>query len=227
MGTLRIVSRSESPFRDRAEAGRLLAEALHSLEGCGAVILGVPRGGVVTAMHLAHAIGAELDVVLSHKLSAPGQAELAVGAVTEGGHVVLHEELLERFGGLDDYLAQEKARQMEMLRRRAATYRAVRPKVPLAGRLVVVTDDGVATGSTLRAALWAVRQEKPARLIAALPVGPADTLQQLTSDADEVVCLRVPSHFAAVGQFYGRFDQVEDKELLAILAAEVRMEGKL
>lgn len=217
MGDLQIISHSSAPFRDRRDAAEQLAEALRSLADPATLVLGVPRGGAVTASFLAQGLGAEFDVVLAHKLSAPGWSELAIGAVSEDGHVFLHRELVGRFGDIREYLAEEQTRQLELLHRRAEAYRAVRPKAPIAGRTVVVTDDGVATGATLRAALWAVRRQGPARLIAALPVGPEDTLQALATDADLVVCLRAPPAFNAVGQFYEHFDQVTDGRLLEIM----------
>jgi predicted phosphoribosyltransferase len=220
MARCRIVSRGETPFRDRVEAGQVLGRELSELRGQGALVLGVPRGGVVVAREIAGALDAELDIVLARKLGAPGNPEVAIGAVTEDGQVFLSEARFPWLARASAYVESEKERQLAEIARRAALYRRVRPKVPLAGRLVIVTDDGVATGATLQAALWAARQEGPSRLVAALPVGPEDTVARLAEEADEMVCLRTPPQFYAVGQFYETFEQTEDEELIEILAAE-------
>ncbi|MBI2909582.1 MAG: phosphoribosyltransferase [Chloroflexi bacterium] len=221
METLRIVSRSSEPFKDRVEAGQLLARELQDLRGNKAVVLGIPRGGIVVARELARGIDAELDVIISRKLRAPAQPELAIGSVSEDGKVFLNESVVQDLSVADTHLEQEKARQMVEIARLKGLIRGVLPKVPLKGRIVVVTDDGVATGATTQAAFWAVRQEEPAKLIAALPVGPEETLRRLAKDVDEMICLRVPRYLFAVGQFYIRFGQVEDEEVLEILK-EVR-----
>jgi len=211
------LSRSSEAFADRAEAGRLLGGVLSSLRGQRAVVLGVMRGGVAVAASLARAIEGELDVAVAHKLGAPGNPELAIGAVAEDGSSWVDESLREATGADRRYLETERLRQLEVLRSRAGRLRALRPKVALAGRPVVVTDDGVATGATLRAALVAARREGPSRLVAALPVGPAESLERLADLADEVVCLRSPAWFAAVGQFYVSFEQVSDADLELLL----------
>ena len=217
MGSLRIVSRSSQRFRDRAEAGALLAAELGQYRGKKAVVLGIPRGGMVIADELARALGAEVDIVLAHKLRTPGQAELAMGSVSEDGKLFLNMEVVQGLGIEEAYVQQEKERQMAEIARRTELFRRVRPKVDLAGRTVIVTDDGVATGATTQAAFWAVRLEKPARLVAALPVGPEDTIARLANDVDEMVCLRTPPFFSAVGQFYQRFEPVDDQDVLKIL----------
>ncbi len=219
MGSLRIISRSGQRFRDRREAGMLLAAELSTWRGRSAVVLGIPRGGMVVAAELARALDAELDIVLAHKLRTPGQAELAMGSVSEDGKLFLNLEVVQALDIGDDYIQQEKARQMAEIARRTGLFRRARPKVDLAGRNVIVTDDGVATGATNQAALWAVRLEKPARLVAAIPVGPEDTIVRLADDVDEMVCLRTPPFFSAVGQFYASFDPVDDEEVLKILEA--------
>ena len=224
MGTLRIVSHSEEAFRDRVAAGQLLAKELAGWRGQRVVVLGIPRGGLVVACELARAIDADLDIVLSRKLRTPGHEELAMGAVSEDGKVFLNDEVVTEMGisRNSSYLRREQEIQMQEIARRAELIRRVRPKVPIEGRVAIVTDDGVATGATMQAAVWAARQEHPSRLVVALPVGPEDTVSRLAQDADEVVCLRVPPYFAAVGQFYLRFGQVEDEEVLAILKEEYR-----
>ncbi len=224
MSTWRIVAHSEEAFRDRVAAGQLLAKELAGWRGQRVVVLGIPRGGLVVACELARAIDADLDIVLSRKLRTPGHEELAMGAVSEDGKVFLNDEVVTEMGisRNSSYLRREREIQMQEITRRAELIRRVRPKVPIEGRVAIVTDDGVATGATMQAAVWAARQEHPSRLVVALPVGPEDTVSRLAQDADEVMCLRVPPYFAAVGQFYLRFGQVEDEEVLAILKEEYR-----
>jgi putative phosphoribosyl transferase len=225
MGKLQILSYSSELFKDRREAGRLLVQQLSGYRGQKAVVLGIPRGGIVVAQELARTLQADLDVVLAHKLRTPGHAELAMGSVAEDGSLFLNEEVVQALAVDRAYIQQEKARQMAEIRRRTRLFRQGRRKVPLAGRTVIVTDDGVATGATTQAALWAVRLEKPEKLIAALPVGPEDTIIRLAEDVDEMICLRTPPLFAAVGQFYLRFEPVEDGEVLEILKDEQRRGG--
>jgi putative phosphoribosyl transferase len=220
MGKLRILSTSGMPFETRQQAGRLLAAELGDYQGVGAVVLGIPRGGVVVANELAHALEADLDIVLAHKIGAPGNSELAIGAMGESGEAFLDDRLVSRLGVSLDYVNFQKKEVMEEVARRRNLYRSARLKVPLADRTVIVTDDGVATGATMRAALWAVRREEPAKLIAALPVGAPDTVGRIAELADETVCLRTPSYFDAVGRFYLIFDQTQDAELLTLLRRE-------
>ena len=217
MGRARVISYSEEPFRGRVEAGRLLAGELTKFRGKKAVVLGIPRGGIIVAKEIASALGAELDIVLSRKLGAPGNPELAIGAISEDGKLFLNEMLASQVGGESSYIQQEKARQLSLIKQRVEQYRKILPKASLKDKVVIITDDGVATGATMKAALWAARQERPKMLIAALPVGPADTIRELAKDADEIIVLRVPPFFAAIGQFYLDFSQVEDSEVLEIL----------
>ncbi len=220
MSKLRILSHTSELFKDRQEAGELLARELAEFQGRRVVVLGIPRGGIIVARELARRLQADLDIVLAHKLRTPGQTELAMGSVSEDGRLFLNEEIVREMGIGEAYIQQEKARQMAEIRRRTDLFRRVSPKVPLAGRTVIITDDGVATGATTQAAFWAVRLEKPEKLIAALPVGPEDTISRLAEDVDEMICLRTPPFFAAVGQFYRRFEPVEDEEVLKILEEE-------
>jgi putative phosphoribosyl transferase len=216
-GQLRILSRSSEPFRDREEAGRLLAKELSNYRGKKAVALGIPRGGVVVANEIANALDAELDIVLARKLRTPGYEELAMGSVAEDGKLFLNQEVVRQMAMSEIQIQNEKDIQLAEIRRRTELIRHIRPKVELKGRIVVVSDDGVATGATTQAALWAVRMEQPSKLIAAIPVGPEDTIIRLAKDVDEMLCLRTPPLFAAVGQFYQRFHAVEDNEVLEIL----------
>lgn len=224
-GKLRILSHSDEPFRDRREAGQLLVKELIELKGRKVVVLGIPRGGVVIARELALSLDADLDVILSRKLRTPGQPELAMGSVSEDGKVFLNDMVASSFGITEAEIEREKAIQMAEMARRNALFRQVCPRVPLAGCIVIVTDDGVATGATTQAAIWSVWQEKPARLIAAIPVGSDETIRRLAEDVDEMVCLRTPPFFAAVGQFYGHFPQVEDGEVLEILKEAARRQS--
>ncbi|MBI4181084.1 MAG: phosphoribosyltransferase [Chloroflexi bacterium] len=218
MAKIRIVSTRSEPFADREEAGQRLADELGEYRGQNAVVLGIPRGGVVVAREVASALDGELDVVLARKLHTPGQEELAMGSVAEDGNVFLNEEVVREFGVAESYIQQEEAQQLAELKRRSKLIRQVRPKIPLKGRIVIVTDDGVATGATTQAALWSVRLEQPKKLIAAMPVGPQETITRLAKDVDEMLCLKSPPLFAAVGQFYQQFYPVEDEEVLRILS---------
>ncbi len=220
MTNLRIISRSSEPFQDRRQAGRLLSDGLDHLYGRHPLVLGVPRGGVVVAQEMAHRLDGDLDVVLAHKLGAPGHRELAIGAVAEDGSVLVDNDLIGRLGIDSAYLEEEKERQRSAITHRVEIFRKALPKMPLQGREVIVTDDGVATGATIRAALIAVRQERPLSLTAAVPVGSEDALRLLSWEADEVVCLRVPPLFDAVGRFYVWFVQVEDGDVVEMLREE-------
>ncbi len=226
MGSLRIISNSTEPFSGRIEAGQSLARELEELHGQKAVVLGIPRGGVIVAQPICLALEADLDIVLSHKLGAPGNPELAIGAVCEDGKLFVDESIASGVGADDSYIEREKTRQLHQMAHRVQQYREILPKTPLAERIVIVTDDGVATGATMQAALWAVRHEKPQRLIAALPVGPEDTLTKLSEHADETICLQAPSFFSAISQFYLQFAQVEDEQLLQILEQESKRRSR-
>ncbi len=222
MGRLRIISRVPERFSDRAAAGGALAAELEPLKGQSAVVLGIPRGGIIVARELAGELDAELDVVLSRKLRTPGFSELAMGSVSEDGTVFLNDSVVRELGVSQPFIAREKEVQMAEIERRRELIREIRQKVPLAGRAVVITDDGVATGATFQAAIWSARQERPAQLIAAVPVGAEDTVRRLADDVDEMVCLRAPPLFAAVGQFYEDFEPVADAEVIEILGQEAR-----
>ncbi len=216
----RVLSHSSAPFQDRIEAGQLLGRELAVLSGQGVVVLGIPRGGVIVARELARALDGDLDIILARKIGAPGNPEFAIGAVSEDGRVFVSEATLDWLRPSPAYVEREAERQRAEIARRIALYRSIRPKVPIEGRPAIVTDDGVATGATMQAALWAARQEHPSRLIAALPVGPEESLARLAQDADELVCLRAPDSFQAVGQVDSVFDPTDDAELLELLREE-------
>jgi predicted phosphoribosyltransferase len=201
-------------FENREHAGRLLARKLITYKGKTPLVLGIPRGAVPMAKIIADSLEGELDVVLVHKLGAPGEPELAIGSVDETGHVYLTEHA---FGIEAGYIETEKKQQLEVLRRRRAQYTPFRSPISPSGRIVIVVDNGIATGATMIAALRAVREKKPARLIAAVAVAPPITVGRMSEEADEVVCLMKPVDFYAVGQFFEDFAQVSDEQVVAIL----------
>jgi len=192
-----------------------LAEVLIPLGLREPVVLGIPRGGVVIADVLAERLHGTMDVVLARKVGAPGNPEFALGAVAETGEVIL-QPYAYRYAG-EAYIRNEVARQLKIIEERRAKYRAVRPKEPLTGREVVLTDDGMATGSTMEAALAAVLAERPSRVVVAVPVAAPDAVERL-KDKAEVVALLVPPAFTAVAAYYDEFPQVSDEEVIAILA---------
>jgi predicted phosphoribosyltransferase len=205
-------------FRDRADAARRLAARLTRYRDRNPLILAIPRGAVPMGRILADELGGELDVVLTHKLGAPHQPELAIGSVSEEGALYLNRPLIASLGVSEGYIEAEKGRQLAVLReRRRALGRE--PADP-AARVVIVVDDGIATGATMRLALEGVGDRGPERLVAAVPVGPPDAVAELAELADEVVCLATPEYFVAIGQFYDVFDQVSDEEVAAILRGQ-------
>ncbi|CAA9238350.1 MAG: hypothetical protein AVDCRST_MAG10-1482 [uncultured Acidimicrobiales bacterium] len=208
-------------FRDRAEAGRVLAGALGHLAGRDdVVVLALPRGGVPVAHEVARALGAPLDVFLARKLGVPGHRELAMGAVASGGVRVLHQAVIDALAIAPEVIEEVAAREGAELARREQAYRSGRPPLELAGRTVVVVDDGLATGATMRAAVTALRAQLAGRILVAVPVGPPETCQEMAREADEVVCVRTPRSFHAVGQWYDDFAQTTDDEIRALLALE-------
>ncbi len=185
----------------------------------------MPRGGVPVGYEVAVALGAPLDVIVVRKLGAPGQPELAIGALVDGDRPeeVLNADVIQLTGTSPSYLAAEIARQRAEIRRREARYRQGRPPAPLRGRTVIVVDDGIATGASIRAALRGVRRAQPARLVLAVPVAPPETVTSLRCEVDDLVCLSTPSHFGAVGSFYARFGQTSDEEVIRLLEAARRV----
>lgn len=205
-------------FEDRDDAARQLAAALAAWRGKSPLVLAIPRGAVPMGRVLADELGGELDVVLVRKIGAPFQPELALGAIDEHGQVHWTPGLGPE-GASSSWLERAKREQLDLMRKRRERYGARRHPVDPEGRVVIVVDDGLATGSTMVAALAAVRARKPARLICAVPVAASDSLARVRPLADEVVCLSVPDWFGAVSQFYRHFDQVEDDEVERILAS--------
>lgn len=204
-------------FQDRREAGQQLAEALSRYRDRQPVVLAIPRGGVVVGYEVAKALGAPLDVVIPRKLRAPYNPELAIGAVAHDGSVFLDSPLVSHLDVTDEYLREETARQLEEIQRRMQLYRGDRPAPALEGTTAILVDDGIATGSTMVAALRATRAARPAGLVAAIPVAPAEGVAMLRREADDVICLHTPPMFYAVGQFYMDFAQTDDEEVIALL----------
>ena len=207
------------PFRDRKEAGERLAKELVGRKLQDPIVLAIPRGGVVVGVELARALGAELDVVVSRKLRVPYQTELAFGALGEDGTLVLDHHLIEKVGLSSTQIQQEQDYQREQIRQRLARFRGDKPAVELANRSVIVTDDGIATGSTMLAALKTLRTNEPLELIVAVPVAPKHQLELIARHCDRIVCLYSPEDFMAVGQFYESFEPVEDQQVEQLMRA--------
>ena len=214
-------------FRDRADAGRALAARLSHLTGRDdVVVLGLPRGGVPVAHEVASALGAPLEVLVARKLGVPGQSELAMGAVAAGGVRVLHRVVVDALGVRPEVVEHVALREEAEVARREESYRKGRPPLDVAGRVVVVVDDGLATGSTMRAAVAALRTMAPQRIVVAVPVGARETCQELATEADEVVCLETPAAFRAVGQWYDDFSQTTDDQIRALLRVKEDDDGQ-
>ena len=206
------------PFADRADAGRRLAQALSDLKGrADLLILAVPRGGVEVGAEVARALQAPLDVFIARKIGAPGNPELAIGAVAADGATVLDEGLVASLGVPASYVQQATDRERTEIERRLRAYRGDRPAPQISGRTVVLVDDGVATGATTLAAVRALRRQNPRELILAVPVGPPDTIAVLRREVDRAVVLETPEPFWAVGAFYQRFDQTPDERVMELL----------
>ena len=204
-------------FHDREDAGRQLADQLKDRKIRSPLVLAIPRGEVPVGAALAEALNAELDVVLSRKLRAPLHPELAIGAVSEGGEVYLDLSALRALDVDQDYLQQEQEHQLAEISRQARLIRQVRPQAKVSGRSVIVTDDGIATGSTMIAALQLLRTQSPRELIVAAPVASPSRLAKVRSWCDRVVCLHAPVDFWAIGEFYDDFRQIEDAEVVGLV----------
>jgi putative phosphoribosyl transferase len=205
-------------FRDRHEAGQALADALsHYRDHPNAIVLAIPRGGVVVGYEVATRLGLPLDIHLTRKIGAPYNPELALGAMSGDGSVVLDQEMIGRLRVPATYLEKEQARQKREIERQMRTYRGQRPTPDLTDKIVILVDDGVATGSTTLAAIRALKQRPLRKLVLAIPVGPPDAAERLSKQADEAVFLATPERFWAVGGFYLVFDQTPDARVIELL----------
>jgi len=206
-------------FADRAEAGRLLAQQLAAMQIEDPVVLALPRGGVPVAVEIARALRAPLDLLLVRKIGVPWQPELAVAAVVDGERpdVVVDASVQRQAGIADEYIDKQAREQLAEIERRRRLYLGERPAADVAGRTAIVVDDGIATGTSVRAALKALRRRAPARLILAVPVAPPETVAQLRAEVDTIVCLSQPTPFMAIGPFYEDFHQLADSEVTTLL----------
>ena len=206
-------------FRDRSDAGQRLAKALSAYKGRHPVVLALPRGGVPVAAEVAAALEAPLDLILVRKIGVPTQPELAMGAVVDGTTpiVVRNDDVIELTGTTAREFDAACADELAEIERRRQLYIGERARAEIAGQVVIVVDDGIATGATSRAALQAIRQRKPKELVLAVPVAPAETIAQLRKEVDSLICLETPELFGAIGYFYQDFWQVSDQEVVAIL----------
>jgi putative phosphoribosyl transferase len=214
------------PFADRAEAGHVLAEKLEGYAGRDDVIvLALPRGGVPVAYEVATALGVPLDVFLVRKLGAPGHEELAMGAIASGDVVVMNDDVVKAMKVSDEVVEAKIAIERQELARRESAYRDDRPPLHVEGRTVILIDDGLATGSTMRAAVTALRRQRPARIVVAAPIGAASTCTEIQTIADEVICALTPEPFRAVGLWYDDFEQTSDDEVSDLLARASGLAG--
>jgi len=205
-------------FEDRVEAGKRLAEQLLEYRKKDVIVLAIPRGGVIVGYYVAHRLGAALDLIIPRKVGAPMNSELAIGAVSQDGTTVLNDELVRMLHIPERYIKEESNRQIQEIDRRMKKYRGEGKPLPtLASKTVIIVDDGIATGATVRAAIMSIRKQRPAAIVVAVPVGPKDTIMTLKNEADRVVCLEVHEFFQAIGQFYRDFGQTSDEEVIQLL----------
>jgi len=206
-------------FLNRQEAGEKLALKLKKYQdNPQTIILAVPRGGVVVGYELAKRLNLPLDIIITRKVGAPGNPEFALGAVTQEGQLILNKETLNYYNLDSDYLKKEAERQIQEIKRRLKKYRGAKPLVNLKDKIVIIVDDGIATGASIKAAIYSIKSQKPKRIILAIPVGPKETIEELRKEVDKIVCLKEPVIFFAVGQFYQSFEQVSDEEVKKLLS---------
>lgn len=205
-------------FRDRIDAGRRLGQALQPYANKpDTIVIALPRGGVVVGYEVATLLNLPLDIVCPRKIGAPFNPELAIGAITETGEGILSQDLINELGVSEEFIKTEMAKEKEMARWRLDHYRKGRPSRELGAKSVILVDDGLATGATMRAAIKTIRAEKAKEIVMAIPVAPPDTLSRLEQEVDKTICLAAPSPFYAVGQFYDLFDQTSDEEVIKLL----------
>lgn len=204
-------------YKDRVEAGQKLGARLINLKGSQVVVIAIPRGGVIVGYQIALMLKAPLDIVIPRKITAPFNPELAIGAVNEDGEVIIDKKLVDRLNISEKYIEAEKKRQSEEIKRRLKIYRSLKPRIPVKGKVAILTDDGVATGSTMKAAIMTVRRMNPRSIIVAVPVAPSGIEFELGIGFNEFICLSSTEHFYAIGQFYRNFPQVNDEEVNEIL----------
>jgi putative phosphoribosyl transferase len=213
-------------FQDRREAGRALAAELAALKGTpDMIVLGIPRGGVVVGHEIAKELDAPLDVYITRKIGAPHNPELAIGAVASDGTLIIDQQLVRRLGVAQAYIDEESERQKLEISRRLAEYRGDQKPPRLRGKVVILVDDGVATGATTLVTIKAIKAQEPSEVILAVPVGPRDSIESLRKEVDRLVCLHAPEIFWAVGAFYNVFDQTSDEEVKALLQSNQEQGG--
>lgn len=205
-------------FQDRIDAGEKLAnELLQYKDQDDVVVVGLPRGGVPVAFEISQNLHLPLDVVCPRKIGAPGNKEFAIGAITESGEGIFDTEIIDRLGIPNDYIGEEVEKEKKRAQHRVDIYRKGMPPREFKGKTVLIIDDGLATGSTMKAAIQSIKSEGADEIIVAVPVSPPDTLQEIRTMVDEVICLDTPSYFQAVGQFYNDFSPTEDEEVIALM----------
>lgn len=204
-------------FRDRNDAALQLAARLKRYKGQNPLVLGIPRGGVVIASVLARELKGDFDIILTRKLGTPGSPELAMGSIDEAGNLHLNLSIISVLRISKEQIEKERLRQMDVIRRRTESYRRIYPKIPLKGRTVIIADDGIATGATLKVAIDMVKAAGVERTVVAIPVGPPANVVEIKQEVDDVRCLLTPANFQAVGEFYESFLQVEDENVERIL----------
>lgn len=204
-------------FRDRIDAGQQLAAKLGEFAAKNPLILTIPRGGVIVGAEVVKILGGDLDLIITRKIGAPFNPEMAIGAVAQDGTMLLNEKLLSSVEVDETYLAEEKERRVAEIQRRLAAYRNQQPAMAWRDRVVILVDDGIATGFTVTAALRSIRKAMPAELVLAVPVAPPDTIKRLAKEVDRIICLHTPEQFWAVGQFYNKFGQVDDQDVVTTL----------
>jgi len=217
---LKVLSYSNEPFSGRQEAGRLLGAHLMYLVDDSPVVIGIPKGGIVTAREIARAVSGELDVALFEKLCVQGHNELVIGVVSEEGKLLAQDGHAAKNSGNGNYIFREKELKIVEIERRKSLYRGICPKIRIEGREVIIADDGIVTGSTMKSALRCIRQENPKRIIVAVPVAVSESLDMLADEADQIVCLRLPYIFRGLNGFYTQFDTIDEPNALKLLKSE-------